>query len=113
MSTEIRFSEYALSDLAGIGDYIEFQLSSPQAANKALALILDAIQALSDFPENGVSVIAPDGFVTPYRVLICEKRYAISYIFDKETQKVWVYRVFHTIQDWLAFLLARSEPMLK
>jgi len=105
MSIKVEISEYADSDLTNIENYIEFQFGSPQAAKKALALILDAIQTLGEFPEAGVAIALPDGVVTPYRVLICDKRYAISYIFDKKAHKVWVYRVFNTIQDWLALLL--------
>jgi len=106
MSFEVKLSEYAISDLAGIGDYIEFQLGSPQAANKALADIFEVIQMLGEYLESGVSISAP---ANAYRVFICEKRYAISYIFDKDLQRVWIYRVFHTTQDWLALLLKRSQ----
>jgi len=109
MSAVVHLSEYAVSDLASIGDYIEYQLSSPQAANKTLTTIIDAIQMLGEFPESGVAITAMGDLVTPYRVFICEKRYAISYVYDKSSQSVWVYRVFHTIQDWLAVLIKQGS----
>ncbi|MCL2332863.1 MAG: type II toxin-antitoxin system RelE/ParE family toxin [Actinomycetia bacterium] len=109
MSIDIKLSGYATSDLAAIGDYIEYRLSSPQAAEKTLHMIFDTIQVLSDLPENGEVITTSEGFVTPYRVLICEKRYAISYLYDKGAHRVWIYRVFHALQDWLALLLSRSE----
>jgi len=113
MSVRLEISEYADADLTGIEDYIKFHLSAPKAASKASALILDAMHTLSDFPESGTAVMSPDGYRTPYRVLICEKHYAISYAFDRNTQKVWVYRVFHTTQDWLALLLGRGSGVQK
>lgn len=109
MSVEILLSEDAVSDLANIGDYIGFQLNSPQAAKNTIASLIGAIQILGVFPESGASVLSPDNtYATPFRVLVYEKRYAISYLYEKDSQRVWVYRVFHTLQDWLAFLLKRA-----
>ncbi|MBQ9045153.1 MAG: type II toxin-antitoxin system RelE/ParE family toxin [Oscillospiraceae bacterium] len=98
---DIVISPVARSDLREIGDYINRELRSPDAARRLIRRIQDAILPLHDFPEMGTPLLADVPDRIPYRYLICGS-YMIFYHFADET--AYIDRVLYGRRDYLTLL---------
>ena len=98
---EVIVSRLARNDLVHIRDYIQNELSNPDAALRIMAQLKQAMESLQTMPERGKSLDAILAVHTQYRFLVCES-YRIFYLYD--AQQVEVVRVLHTLQDYMRAL---------
>ena len=95
--SEVRYSPEFLRDLQGIEDYISFELMNPDSAVGIIDGLLQATDALGEYPERGKPLL-PDGTFTGFRTVIYERYMAVYRVYGNEVQ---VSRVVHTSQDYL------------
>ena len=95
---EVIVSRLARNDLVHIRDYIQNELSNPDAALCIMAQLKQAMESLQTMPERGKPLDAILAVHTQYRFLVCES-YRIFYLYD--AQQVEVVRVLHTLQDYM------------
>ena len=98
---EVIVSRLARNDLVHIRDYIQNELSNPDAALRIMAQLKQAMESLQTMPERGKPLDAILAIHTQYRFLVCES-YRIFYLYD--AQQVEVVRVLHTLQDYMRAL---------
>ena len=98
---EVSVSRLARNDLVHIRDYIQNELSNPDAALRIMAQLKQAMESLQTMPERGKPLDAILAVHTQYRFLVCES-YRIFYLYD--AQQVEVVRVLHTLQDYMRAL---------
>ncbi len=98
---EVIVSRLARNDMTHIRDYIQNELSNPDAALRVMAQLKQAMQGLQTMPERGKPLDAILAVHTEYRFLVCES-YRVFYLYDG--QKVEVVRVLHTLQDYMRAL---------
>ena len=98
---EVIVSRLARNDLVHIRDYIQNELSNPDAALRIMAQLKQAMESLQTMPERGKPLDAILAVHTQYRFLVCES-YHIFFIYDG--QKVEIVRVLHTLQDYMRAL---------
>ena len=98
---EVIVSRLARNDLVHIRDYIQNELSNPDAALRIMAQLKQAMESLQTMPEHGKPLDAILAVHTQYRFLVCES-YRIFFIYDG--QKVEIVRVLHTLQDYMRAL---------
>ena len=98
---EVIVSRLARNDLIHIRDYIQNELSNPDAALRIMAQLKQAMESLQTMPERGKPLDAILAVHTQYRFLVCES-YRIFYLYD--AQQVEVVRVLHTLQDYMRAL---------
>ena len=98
---EVIVSRLARNDLIHIRDYIQNELSNPDAALRIMAQLKQAMESLQTMPERGKPLDAILAVHTQYRFLVCES-YRIFFIYDG--QKVEIVRVLHTLQDYMRAL---------
>jgi plasmid stabilization system protein ParE len=98
---EVIVSRLARNDLIHIRDYIQNELSNPDAALRIMAQLKQAMESLQTMPERGKALDAILAVHTQYRFLVCES-YRIFYLYD--AQQVEVVRVLHTLQDYMRAL---------
>ena len=98
---EVIVSRLARNDLVNIRDYIQNELSNPDAALRIMAQLKQAMESLQTMPERGKPLDAILAVHTQYRFLVCES-YRIFYLYD--AQQVEVVRVLHTLQDYMRAL---------
>ena len=98
---EVIVSRLARNDLVNIRDYIQNELSNPDAALRIMAQLKQAMQSLQTIPERGKPLDAILAVHTQYRFLVCES-YRIFYLYD--AQQVEVVRVLHALQDYMRAL---------
>jgi plasmid stabilization system protein ParE len=98
---EVIVSRLARNDLVHIRDYIQNELSNPDAALRIMAQLKQAMESLQTMPERGKPLDAILAVHTQYRFLVCES-YRIFFIYDG--QKVEIVRVLHTLQDYMRAL---------
>ena len=89
---EVIVSRLARGDIVHIHDYIQDELSNPDAALRIMRLLKQAMQNLQSMPEQGKPLDAILGVHTEYRFLVCES-YRIFYLYDG--QKVDCARAAH------------------
>lgn len=99
----IEITDLAEKDLEDIGDYIAYELHSPQAALNTLRGIRSVINQLDLFPERNEvdedEALAKLGLYKEYY-----KNYKIYYLIDKDKSKVIIVRILHMLVDsrvWL------------
>ena len=89
---KIRLTSHAVRDLEAVDDYIRRE--NPEAAVKTVLRVLDAIEALVEFPNVGRPgrvpgtrelVVSRTPFIVPYRVA---------------RNEIWVLRVLHASRCW-------------
>ena len=98
---EVIVSRLARNDLVHIRDYIQNELSNPDAALRIMAQLKQAMESLQTMLERGKPLDAILAVHTQYRFLVCES-YRIFFIYDG--QKVEIVRVLHTLQDYMRAL---------
>ena len=98
---EVIVSRLARNDLVHIRDYIQNELSNPDAALRIMAQLKQAMESLQTMPERGKPLDAILAVHTQYRFLVCES-YRIFSLYD--AQQVEVVRVLHTLQDYMRAL---------
>ena len=98
---EVIVSQLARNDLVHIRDYIQNELSNPDAALRIMAQLKQAMESLQTMPERGKPLDAILVVHTQYRFLVCES-YRIFYLYD--ARQVEVVRVLHTLQDYMRAL---------
>ena len=98
---EVIVSRLARNDLVHIRDYIQNELSNPDAALRIMAQLKQAMESLQTMPERGKPLDAILAVHTQYRFLVCES-YRIFYLYD--AQQVEVVRVLHTLLDYMRAL---------
>ncbi|MCL2820682.1 MAG: type II toxin-antitoxin system RelE/ParE family toxin [Oscillospiraceae bacterium] len=99
----IDYSPLSLLDLEQIGDYIENELMSPQAAFNTVNKIQDLIDKLSIFPLMGATLKSIVNADIDYRVLVCD-----NYLAFYHTDEIVVYidRILYGKRDYLAILFS-------
>ena len=98
---EVIVSRLARNDLVHIRDYIQNELSNPDAVLRIMVQLKQAMESLQTMPERGKPLDAILAVHTQYRFLVCES-YRIFYLYD--AQQVEVVRVLHTLQDYMRAL---------
>ena len=91
----IEFRPRAQLDLESIYIHIAVVLGAPQAANKQLEKLYEAVELLAKFPDLGKRL--EDGELSrPYRQFLCGSHWML-YAHSENTLTIW--RIIHTSQD--------------
>ena len=98
---KVSYSQEAIRDLEGIGDYIADELLNPQAALRTVSKIQDSIDKLADFPYIGAALSSVVDIDSDYRFLVCGKYLAFYRILD---QKALIDRILYGKRDYVAIL---------
>lgn len=109
MKNKIHYSPEALNDLNEIWEYIFSELSNPQAAEKTVSNIMDAIDMLQEFSQIGAPLSSITDIESDYRFLVSNS-YLMFY--RVVACDVYVDRVLHGRRDYLRILfpdLPQSE----
>ena len=101
MRNKIHYSPKALRDLDEIWDYIVFDLSNSDAAERIVDSIQDAIDGLEVFPEQGKPLSAITNIETDYRFLVCGKYLAFYLVKGND---VYIDRILYGGRDYLRIL---------
>lgn len=97
----MQYSPEALNDLDEIWEYILLELGNPDAAENVVNKMIDAIDALEDFPERGVPLSSVAEVENDYRFVL-SGNYMAFYRVEKKT--VQVDRVLYQGRDYLRVL---------
>ena len=95
MDFKLIWTERAISDLAEVVRYYRDEAKSVEAARKIGSAIIDRIEVLRTFPDIGPLYPRKDGV---YREVLCYE-YKIFYRVDRDTQGIYIMRVWHGRQD--------------
>ncbi|MCL2168649.1 MAG: type II toxin-antitoxin system RelE/ParE family toxin [Defluviitaleaceae bacterium] len=104
MVNTIEYGKLAIADLQEIGDYIEHELHSPQAASNTVNRIMDSIDLLTLSPYMGKSASSITDVETDMRILVCGSYLAFYYV---QGDRIYIDRVIHSKRDYLAILFTR------
>jgi len=102
----VYLSPDAETDLERIGDYIARRKGSPRNALNTLRKIKTRIDELKDFPLLGKQLSAVTAIDTAYRFLGCGNYLAF---YRYKNDNVFIDRIFHSRQDYVAILLGDTD----
>lgn len=105
MTAKINYAPLAIQDLQDIRDYIASDLSSLSSANKVVEGILDRVDLLEDFPEQGTPLSAICPIKIDYR-FVASGNYMVFY--RVVAGDVYVDRILYSKSNYLAKLLDGS-----
>lgn len=101
MQNKINYSPLALNDLDEIWEYITEELMNSSAAENMVNGIMDAVEALEDFPEAGVRLVFDGDLDSGYRFVIY-KNYMAFY--HTQNSVIYVDRVIYGKRDYMKVL---------
>ena len=96
----IRYSPVVQFDLEGIVNYVSDTLCAPQAAERLLCKIREAIETLAAFPFSGRELKLKAG----YRWVRVEN-YMIFYTVNEAEEMITVMRILYGASDYLVKLI--------
>lgn len=113
MSYSVVVTTPAEADLAGIGDYIAFQLKEPETALCLLTKIENKIMELKDFPTRCALIREEEFRIQGYRKIFVEN-YTIFLHFQKR-KKSSIFIVLYTIREigWKSFKNRYHFPLIE
>ena len=91
------------ADINSAVDYIDHILLNPQAADKLLTEVEEAIAGLAAFPEKYALVEEPVLNAWGIR-FVPVNNYVIFYVVSKEEKRVSIIRFLHGKQTWISIL---------
>lgn len=103
MQNKIKYSLLALNDLDEIWEYITEELMNPSAAENTVNGIMDAIEALADFPNAGVRLLF-DGELDSGYCFVIYKNYMAFY--HTQNNVIYVDRVIYGKRDYMKVLFS-------
>lgn len=106
LKNKLYYSPEVRQDLEEIYEYIQTELSNPQAADTLITEILDAVDDLNDFPESGALLNLIIKEAPGYRYLVV-KNYLIFYRFEEHT--IYVDRILYGRRNYLKILFDLEE----
>lgn len=93
------FTEPAEYDLLDIEYYIFVDLNNPQASERVIDGILDAVEKLEDFPED--HPLLDDGLLCRLGLRMTRfDNYNIFYYYNEQQDIVYIIRVLYNKADW-------------
>ena len=101
MKNSIHYSPKARDDLDEIWEYISFELCNPQAAEKTVNKIMDAVDELETFSESGALLSSVTDMESDYRFLTIGN-YMVFYRVNG--QDVYIDRILYGRRDYLRIL---------
>lgn len=101
MKNKINYSPLALNDLDEIWEYITEELMNPSAAENTVNGIMDAVEALADFPDAGARLVFDGDLDSGYRFVIY-KNYMAFY--HTQNDMIYVDRVIYGKRDYMKVL---------
>ncbi|MDE5891380.1 MAG: type II toxin-antitoxin system RelE/ParE family toxin [Acetatifactor sp.] len=101
MSYKIQYSAEALKDLDEIWEYILWELCNPDAAERVVTQMLDAIDALKEFPRQGPLLSSVAEVDSDYRFVISGNYMAFYRIVEKT---VYVDRILYQGREYMRIL---------
>lgn len=101
MKNKINYSPLALNDLDEIWEYITEELMNPSAAENTVNGIMDAVEALADFPDAGARLVFDGDLDSGYRFVIY-KNYMAFY--HTQNNMIYVDRVIYGKRDYMKVL---------
>ena len=97
---DVRITRQAYSQIAEVRHYIAFELMNPEAAERVLTNILNAIKSLSDMPSRNPLVESEPWYTNGVRKLIVN-HFNVYYWIEEQTSKVYVTAVVYQKRDQL------------
>lgn len=101
MKNKINYSPLAFNDLEEIWEYITEELMNPSAAENTINGIMDAVEALADFPDIGARLVFDGDLDSGYRFVIY-KNYMAFY--HTQNNMIYVDRVIYGKRDYMKVL---------
>lgn len=98
---KVSYSPMALNDLDDIWEYITYRLSAPNAAEKTINGILDAVDRLNDHSKLGAPLYFESGLFSGYRYVRYKEYIAFYRISGND---VMVDRVIYGRRDYMTIL---------
>ena len=97
----LHLSDDALNDLVEMKDYIEQELSNPDAATNTVAGIMKHLRILKDHSASGAPLSAITNTESDYRYLICGNYLAF---YRAEDVDVYIDRILYKKRDYVSVL---------
>lgn len=110
MKNKIHYSRLSLKDLDEIWEYIEFELSSPKAAEKIINGILNSIERLEEHALLGAPLSSITDIRSNYRFIIHGNHLTFYRV---EGANIYVDRIIYGRRDYLRILLGNQEHEYK
>lgn len=101
MNISVKISPEALKDLDEIYDHIAHALSSPDAADNTINIILDKTDLLSSSPETGTQLLFDNGLNSGYRYMVSDNYLAFYRITES---CVFIDRIIYGKRDYMNLL---------
>ena len=101
MRYKVQYSPEALNDLDEIWEYILLELENPDAAENVVSKMMDAVDALEDFPEQGAPLSSAANIESDYHFVLSGNYMAF---YRMEEKAVQVDRVLYQGRDYLRVL---------
>lgn len=101
MQNNINYSPMARNDLDEIWNYITNELKSFSAAENTVNGIMDAVDALREFPEAGTKLLFHNKLDSGYRFIIYKNYVAFYHI---QTNEIYVDRIIYGKRDYMSIL---------
>ena len=98
---KLRLLLAAEQDIEKLFLYIQDDLVNPIAAQNVVQKILQRMQQLTNFPEQGASMMAIDTRLEDYRYLIVDN-YLVVYRYNRDV--VYVIRILYARSDYVRIL---------
>ena len=98
MRYKIQYSPEALIDLDEIWEYIQIELGNPDAAENVVSKMMDTIDALENFPEQGAPLSSVAGIESDYRFILSGNYMAFYRV---EANFISVDRVLYQRREYL------------
>ena len=105
MKNKIHYAPEARRDLDDIWDYIVADLCNPKAAQRTVSRILDAVDALADFPDSGAPLSSVADTDTDYRFLVTGNYLTFYRV---QGNDVYVDRILYGRRDYLRILFGEQ-----
>ena len=103
MNYAVVITKPAEADLAGIGDYIAFQLKEPDTAVRLLGKLQAEILKLAEFPTRRALVREEEFRAQGYRKLFVE-HYTVFFTCSEQARTVYIHRVLYNKRNWVEII---------
>lgn len=102
---DLKYSPEALKDLDEIWEYINSELSNPEAADNTINTILDKTETLREFPYSGAPLDVISRVHSDYRFVTANNFLAFYRVYE---DVVYIDRVLYERRDCLRILLRKN-----
>lgn len=106
MKNKLHYTHEAQRDLDEIWNYIVSDFSNPEAAERTVNRIMDAIDQLADFAEMGASLHSVADVESDYRFLVCGNYLSFYRV---EGNEIYIDRILYGRRDYLRILFGDTS----